>query len=94
MDMNVCTNREDTHVFYETLGGYVTYIQHTAGHSFYLNGGQANIAESRDGSITEISIATNLLTCDEAFNYTAQRSILDADIIKQCEKKPYIYLCQ
>ena len=36
-----------------------------------------------DGSITEISASTQLLTWDEACNYTAQRSILDADIIKQ-----------
>ena len=38
-----------------------------------------------DGSITEISVSNQLLTWDEAFNYTAQRSILNADMIKHGE---------
>ena len=42
-----------------------------------------------DGPISEISIANNLLTWDEAFNYTAQISILNADIIKQGKTPSY-----
>ena len=71
--------------FYEYTAGNKSYTGHGLSNSFYLNGGQANTDESMDGSITEIRIANNLLTWDEAFNYTAQKSILNADIIKQRE---------
>ena len=81
--IKVCTNREGTNVLYEHTAGDITYTQ-VQRDRFYINGAQSILSQSMYGSITEISIANNLITWDEASNYTDQRSILDADIIKHC----------
>ncbi len=77
----VYTDRAGTYVFYE-LSSTFSFTALTRD-SFYLNGGQSNTAQSIDGSITEITVSNQLLTWDECFNYTASRSILSGDAIKE-----------